>query len=249
MEEQSSKQKKMDKNRKISLIFLSVFSVAIIAFAFLNLNNTLRSPFESRLGHGSKTDRTVCVDGYCFPEGVLEGDFSGLDTTTRKPENLDLKLIDTDGDGISDWDELFIYGTSPYLANTSGDGISDYDAIFVHGIDPLCPQGEDCYGDSHQYDLEAGGGLVDPSDFLGEEMNNLNLLLESFADVDEDLLEELLEDDDYSVDDIPEELRPDQVRPDDLRKMLLDGGLSQEDVDQLSDEDLINLYQESFSDF
>lgn len=244
MEKRELDQKKMDKNRKISLVFLSLFSVTIIVFFFLSFNNALRSPFETYLIRSSEPDRTFCIDGYCFPEGILEGDFSGLDTTTRKPENLDLKLIDTDGDGISDWDELFIYGTSPYLADTSGDGISDYDAIFVHGIDPLCPRGEDCYGESHQYDIERETNLLDSGDFLNQGMSDFSFLLESLVDIDDELLEELLGDDD-----IPENLRPDQVKPDDLRKMLLENGLSQEEVDRFSDEDLINLYREAFSDF
>jgi hypothetical protein len=248
-ENQSLNQNKMDKNRKMSLIFLSVFSVAIIVFAFLSFNNTLRGPFESQLSKKVESDRTVCVDGHCFPEGVLEGDLSGLDRDTLEPENLDLKLIDTDGDEISDWDELFVYETSPYLADTSGDGINDYDAIFVHGIDPLCPRGEDCYGDSHQYDIEREDDLFTEE---MEGMDDLNLLLESLDDMgemDENLLEDLLEDDDYSSEDIPDDLQPDQVSPDELRQILLEGGLSQEEIDQLSDEDIMDIYQETFSDF
>ncbi|MCK4595174.1 hypothetical protein KAT73_00185, partial [candidate division WOR-3 bacterium] len=34
-------------------------------------------------------------------------------------------LIDTDGDGISDFDEVVIYNTNPELIDTDGDGISD----------------------------------------------------------------------------------------------------------------------------
>ncbi len=44
--------------------------------------------------------------------------------------------LDTDGDGISDKDELIIYGTSPLLADTDGDGMSDYEEIFQHSFDP-----------------------------------------------------------------------------------------------------------------
>lgn len=53
---------------------------------------------------------------------------------------LALKQKDTDGDGLSDYDEIYIYGTSPYLADTDGDGVSDYDEIQM-GRDPLCPGG------------------------------------------------------------------------------------------------------------
>jgi hypothetical protein len=35
---------------------------------------------------------------------------------------------DTDGDGLSDMDELF-YGTNPFKADTDGDGLSDGDEV------------------------------------------------------------------------------------------------------------------------
>lgn len=51
----------------------------------------------------------------------------------------DLKEMDSDGDGISDYDEINVYGTDPYNPDTDGDGLSDYDEIFVHNTDPLNP--------------------------------------------------------------------------------------------------------------
>jgi len=44
---------------------------------------------------------------------------------------------DTDGDGLSDWDEIFVHGTDPLKWDTDGDGLSDFDEIFIHGTDPL----------------------------------------------------------------------------------------------------------------
>jgi alpha-tubulin suppressor-like RCC1 family protein len=43
---------------------------------------------------------------------------------------------DTDGDGLSNYDEIHLYGTSPLLRDTDGDGLSDYDEIFGFGFDP-----------------------------------------------------------------------------------------------------------------
>lgn len=50
-----------------------------------------------------------------------------------------LKTLDTDGDGLSDYDEIFVYGTDPLNPDTDGDGLSDYDEIFKYGTDPLNP--------------------------------------------------------------------------------------------------------------
>lgn len=44
---------------------------------------------------------------------------------------------DSDKDGISDYDEIYVYGTNPLKADTDGDGLSDYEEIFVYGTDPL----------------------------------------------------------------------------------------------------------------
>jgi cbb3-type cytochrome oxidase subunit 3 len=50
---------------------------------------------------------------------------------------------DTDNDGLSDYQELNEYGTSPYLEDTDSDGISDKEEIAA-GSDPTCPQGQNC---------------------------------------------------------------------------------------------------------
>ncbi len=53
------------------------------------------------------------------------------------------KQTDTDGDGLSDYDEKNIYGTSPYLADTDSDGLSDKVEV-TNGTDPLCATGKTC---------------------------------------------------------------------------------------------------------
>lgn len=45
-------------------------------------------------------------------------------------------VIDTDGDGISDLDEVSLYGTNPSANDSDGDGLSDGDEINVHNTDP-----------------------------------------------------------------------------------------------------------------
>jgi len=52
-------------------------------------------------------------------------------TSTSVPES-----VDTDGDGLSDRDELLLYKTSPLLADTDGDGWSDYAEIIDFAFDP-----------------------------------------------------------------------------------------------------------------
>lgn len=59
-------------------------------------------------------------------------------------EKLDeLKTKDTDGDGLSDFDEIHVFGTSPYLADSDSDGISDKEEL-ERGTDPNCPEDREC---------------------------------------------------------------------------------------------------------
>ncbi len=53
------------------------------------------------------------------------------------------KAKDTDRDGLSDYSELYVYHTSPYLADTDSDGILDAIEI-AQGSDPNCPEGTVC---------------------------------------------------------------------------------------------------------
>ncbi|MFO7660092.1 MAG: OmpA family protein [Candidatus Cloacimonadaceae bacterium] len=49
----------------------------------------------------------------------------------------DLNKLDTDGDGLSDYDEINKYRTDPKKADTDGDGLSDGDEVLKYRTDPL----------------------------------------------------------------------------------------------------------------
>ncbi|MEI7512705.1 MAG: hypothetical protein WCK01_04600 [Candidatus Uhrbacteria bacterium] len=55
------------------------------------------------------------------------------------------KLRDTDRDGLSDYAEINLHKTSPYLADTDSDGIPDAIEL-AQGMDPNCPKGQNCGG-------------------------------------------------------------------------------------------------------
>jgi hypothetical protein len=46
---------------------------------------------------------------------------------------------DSDGDGLGDADELFVYGTGPASFDTDGDGVGDGEEVLVNGTNPLGP--------------------------------------------------------------------------------------------------------------
>lgn len=55
----------------------------------------------------------------------------------------DLKSKDTDADGLTDYQEIYQFNTSIFLADTDSDGYADLEEI-NSGNDPLCPTGQDC---------------------------------------------------------------------------------------------------------
>lgn len=50
---------------------------------------------------------------------------------------INVVALDTDLDGISDYDEINVYGTSATQADTDGDGLNDYQEIFVYLTSPI----------------------------------------------------------------------------------------------------------------
>ncbi|MCK4540354.1 hypothetical protein KAU09_04335 [Candidatus Parcubacteria bacterium] len=102
--------------------------------------------------------RAICDNGLCiFEVGAIE-DFIKeetpveISTSTRKNETLNqatgtealegicldeecLNLLDSDNDGLSDYDENNVYFTNPELSDTDGDGYSDGDEV-KNGYDP-----------------------------------------------------------------------------------------------------------------
>ncbi len=59
------------------------------------------------------------------------------------PELAALKEQDTDADGLSDFDELYVHQTSPYLDDSDTDGLSDKIELDA-GQNPNCPEGSTC---------------------------------------------------------------------------------------------------------
>lgn len=78
---------------------------------------------------------------------------------------------DSDGDGLLDKDEIYVYKTDPYKADTDGDGLGDGDEVLKHKTNPIVADTD-------------GDGLNDGEEFLKFNTNPLK------ADTDGDGLKD-----------------------------------------------------------
>ncbi|MFA6553292.1 MAG: hypothetical protein WCT27_02600 [Patescibacteria group bacterium] len=111
--------------RKKVFTWLVIFGVLILGFSVWQTSRVLRGPFEKKSANSS-AGNTVAV------------------TNQITAKTLDsLKTKDTDLDGVSDYNELYIYQTSPYLSDSDGDDIDDKTEI-ASSTDPNCPKDQTC---------------------------------------------------------------------------------------------------------
>ncbi|MDX9893777.1 MAG: thrombospondin type 3 repeat-containing protein [Patescibacteria group bacterium] len=134
---------------------------------------------------------------------------------------LGLKTKDTDLDGLSDYDELNLYFTSPYLPDTDSDGIRD-DQEIARGTDPNCPQGTDCYAPTVS-DL-----VQDVSPDQAEEIDIRAEAIKQTAPAENPLLSG-----DLTIEQI--------------RQLLLQAGMNQADLAKYSDQELLAAYYEALA--
>lgn len=181
------------KTQKLTVSLFSILVLAVMSLGFWQIKINVLNPFKPPVGGFEEVDLNTVL--------ALDPD------------------VDTDGDGLSDYDEINIYGTSPYLEDTDSDGISDYDEI-MRGSDPLCPEGKNCLGGGDYYsdtNLIPTSTEMMPGGSIG------------------------LDDEDISN---FEQAMFDSISALELRGLLIESGADVEILDQISDEDLLASYQE-----
>ncbi len=68
---------------------------------------------------------------------LIDSDNEGLTNVEELQLGTDPLNADTDGDGLSDYEEVQTWHTSPLLADTDGDGLGDYVEVMSLHTDPL----------------------------------------------------------------------------------------------------------------
>ncbi|MBI4135320.1 hypothetical protein HY477_01130 [Candidatus Uhrbacteria bacterium] len=70
---------------------------------------------------------------------TLSGSEFPLDQGSAPSESEAARLIDSDGDGLTDLEEINIHDTDPFNPDTDGDGLFDGEEVNIYGTDPLNP--------------------------------------------------------------------------------------------------------------
>ena len=86
---------------------------------------------------------------------AVDSDKDGLDDVREKEIGANPQNTDSDGDGLSDGDEVIIYKTDPLKADTDDDGLSDGDEALIWRTNPL---NSDTDGDSYPDGTEVRNG-------------------------------------------------------------------------------------------
>lgn len=97
---------------------------------------------------------------------------------------VDPATIDTDGDGLTDMDEINKYNTDPKLADTDGEGLNDFAEVMKYKSNPLNPdtdgEGLNDYAEVMQHKTNPlnpdtdGEGLNDYAEVMQHKTNPLN---------------------------------------------------------------------------
>jgi hypothetical protein len=199
----------LGKGQKAAVVILAIFAIFAVVMWGRQFKKSINGPFA-----------------YNAPNETENS------AATQNNSDEELKNKDTDLDGLSDWDELNLYKTSPYLEDSDSDGFSDKNEI-DSGNDPNCPTGRDCYGTTDP--LQNNAAEDNPASQENSATTGLNLQLPSNG-------QEEVQAGGQAQNSLGE--TPDAAS---LRQMLLDAGMDEKILKQFSDEDLLAEWQKTFS--
>jgi hypothetical protein len=124
-------QAKLMRNKKIAFVSILVLSILFVGMSFYQIGNALEVPF-AKVPSNTSGSTVAATDDSVVPDEMSAEEKSAL------------RAKDSDEDGITDFDEIFVYKTSAYLTDSDSDGITDPDEIKA-GEDPNCPKGQECF--------------------------------------------------------------------------------------------------------
>ena len=187
--------KHLTREERVAFGFIAACGVGAVIFGGLSFFSNVKKPF---------------LISYTGPRYVTSAEKESEQTALQR-------ITDTDEDGVSDYDELNIFSTSPYIADSDSDGKSDGSEILAGG-DPNCASGKTCASTEL---IQSGAN----SAFLNAQAPEASETAVPTLDDTVNVLQEL------SVEEV--------------RTFLESLGVEANQLAQLSDEEVMALYQEA----
>ncbi len=124
---------------RLSLYVLGIIGVIIVVGGYMQIR-----------GFFTSYDRNVLKPAQLeVQKRILDAQTqAGNITNSSEAASIaELKAKDSDNDTLNDFDEEYVYGTSPYLADSDSDGKKDNEEVQAGG-NPNCPEGAECLATS-----------------------------------------------------------------------------------------------------
>lgn len=234
----------MDKKDLRLTIFLGIFSIIIFFVGFLQIRGAIYAPFNFSFNRNNS-------------ENITEEEW-------QEEINEELSQKDTDGDGLSDFDEKFIHQTSIFLFDSDGDSFSDKEEIDA-GSDLLNPESTPYREPKPEEEniLDEEGVINEQEEISSEEIRNLlinqgGMSKEIVDNLDDKTLiklyNETKQETGISLEDLgilnKEEISQfSNLSALEIREMLINAGVDEEILETIDDQTLMQLLQESLSSF
>lgn len=157
-----------------NILFISLVAVTAVFMTSCGGTDELLAPSERTLEYLESLDDETLKTLDTDEDGV--NDYDELYTHETNPLSAD-----TDGDGLTDGEEINEYETDPLNADTDGDGLSDGDEVNSYNTDPLNP---DTDGDGLTDGEEVNEYRTDPNnpDSDGDGLNDYDEVMEYSTD-------------------------------------------------------------------
>ncbi len=198
---------RLQTEQKIAFVLLVFLGFGGVIFGFRSFGSNIYRPIQQQFAK------------YYTGEDVMNT--SAKDSAAVEEQ----KKKDTDGEGLSDYDELFVYKTSPYLKDSDSDSIDDKTEVFG-GTDPNCPVGKDCTLAGETVNTSA----TQPKDVLGSTPGTEGILQSGQLKF-------------QNSEDVQKFFK--SATAQEIRSALIQSGMKKEEVDKISDEDLQRLFDQA----
>ncbi len=204
------------RRHKVGFVLLSFCIIAVIVLWIMQLQRSIVSPLYKNMDTSAQP--------------IAAGTSS---------EESTLRAKDTDSDALSDWDELNLYKTSPYLADSDSDGFADKQEI-DSGNNPNCPEGKSCAVSEVQPQTES-------SDFTNPGLDDLLSRTTASGGISPTVTPSASPSNSVLTAEEKQALRSalgESADPNSLRLLLLQAGMKQAQLDAMSDEQLVAAFNE-----